>query len=280
MLPVNCGSHADYQNFVLENLRKYYPDPDSLARSTWDIIDRFWNLDLSYTDEKLKNRYSVFGPKPRTPSCMHRSHLLSLDFKVTSLTEWAAQLKINPLFAILSGFEFGDTPGVGAFYDFLNWIWDSEDDNLSPHIHPLKASVKKPSAKGAKAKSVEKYPLGSSCRNWKIPLSPFLNSLMVPCLTFITGNSCSSLFPDSLLIPIRWLLPVTALLLLRLPGNGSIVSVTAPLKASVTVPVTATFPSLIVTSDGIPPVPAFIMGTVYTCWPLPIQKATCRFFLC
>ena len=156
MLPVNCGSHSDYQNFVVTNLRKYYPNPDSIARSTWDIIDRFWNLDLSYTDEKLKNRYSVFGPRPRTPSCMHRSYLLSLDFKVTSLTEWAAQLKINPLYAILSGFEVGDTPGVGTFYDFINRIWDSDDDNLSPHIHPLKVSVKKPSAKGAKAKSVEK----------------------------------------------------------------------------------------------------------------------------
>lgn len=87
---------------------------------------------------------------------MHRSYLLSLDFKVTSLTEWAAQLKINPLFAILSGFEFGDTPGVGTFYDFLNCLWDSDEDNLSPHIHPIKASVKKPSAKGAKAKPVEK----------------------------------------------------------------------------------------------------------------------------
>ena len=73
LLPVNCGSHSDYQNFVLENLRKYYPNPDSIARSTWDIIDRFWNLDLTYTDEKLKNRYSVFGSKPRMPSCMHRS---------------------------------------------------------------------------------------------------------------------------------------------------------------------------------------------------------------
>ena len=46
MLPVNCGSHADYQNFVVTNLRKYYPDPSALARSTWDIIERFWNLDL------------------------------------------------------------------------------------------------------------------------------------------------------------------------------------------------------------------------------------------
>ena len=50
MLPINCGSHADYQNFVVTNLRKYYPNPNALARSTWDIIERFWNLDLSFTD--------------------------------------------------------------------------------------------------------------------------------------------------------------------------------------------------------------------------------------
>ena len=97
MLPVNCGSHADYQNFVVTNLRKYYPVPDALARSTWDIIERFWNLDLSFTDTFMADKYSKFGPAPRTPSSMQRSYLLSIDFKVTSLTEWAAQLKMNPL---------------------------------------------------------------------------------------------------------------------------------------------------------------------------------------
>lgn len=156
MLPVNCGSHADYQNFVLENLRKYYPNPDSIARSTWDIIDRFWNLDLSFTDEFMRDKYSKFGPAPRTPSCMQRSYLLSIDFKVTSLTDWAAQLKINPLYAILSGFEFGNTPGVGTFYYFMDRLWDSDDDHLSPHIHPLKTKVKKPKTKSTKADSVEK----------------------------------------------------------------------------------------------------------------------------
>ncbi len=97
MLPVNCGSHADYQNFVVTNLRKYYPDPSALARSTWDIIERFWNLDLSFTDTFMADKYSKFGPAPRTPSSMQRSYLLSIDFKVTSITEWAAQLKMNPL---------------------------------------------------------------------------------------------------------------------------------------------------------------------------------------
>ena len=157
MLPVNTGGHSTYQNFVVENLRKYYPNPDALSRSTWDIIDRFWNLDLSYTDELMRSQYSVFGPRPRTPSCMQRSYLLSIDFKVTSLTDWAAQLKINPLYAILSGFEVGDTPGVGTFYDFLNRLWDSDSDNLNPHVRPVKSKeVKKPKQKGAKAESVEK----------------------------------------------------------------------------------------------------------------------------
>lgn len=157
MLPVNTGGHSTYQNFVVENLRKYYPNPDALSRSTWDIIDRFWNLDLSYTDELMRSRYSVFGPRPRTPSCMQRSYLLSIDFKVTLLTDWAAQLKINPLYAILSGFEVGDTPGVGTFYDFLNRLWDSDSDNLNPHVRPVKSKeVKKPKQKGAKAEYVEK----------------------------------------------------------------------------------------------------------------------------
>ena len=55
MLPVNCGRHADYQNFVAKNLRKYYPNPDAIARSTWDIVERFWTLNLSYTDELMRD---------------------------------------------------------------------------------------------------------------------------------------------------------------------------------------------------------------------------------
>ena len=100
MLPVNCGSHADYQNFVVTNLRKYYPDPSALARSTWDIIERFWNLDLSFTDTFMADKYSN--------------------------------------------------------YDFINRLWNSDDDHMSPHIHPLKIKVKKPKTKGTKADSVEK----------------------------------------------------------------------------------------------------------------------------
>lgn len=156
MLPVISGGHTAYQNFVVENLRKYYPNPDAIPRDTWDIIDRFWNLDLSYTDEMMKNKYSKYGPVPRTPSCMQRSYLLSIDFNVTSVTQWAAQLKINPLYAILSGFDVSDTPGVGTFYDFFSKLWDSEDNNLNPHFHKLKIPVKNPKKKGCKAQPADR----------------------------------------------------------------------------------------------------------------------------
>ena len=125
-----------------------------IVPSVFRTLMRFWNLDLSFTDTFMADKYSKFGPAPRTPSSMQRSYLLSIDFKVTSITEWAAQLKINPLYAILSGFEPGNTPGVGTFYDFINRLWNSDDDHMSPHIHPLKTKVKKPKTKGTKADSV------------------------------------------------------------------------------------------------------------------------------
>ena len=155
LLPVNYGSHSNYQNFVVENLRKYYHDPDAIPRDTGDIIDSFWNHDLSYTDEMMMNKYSKYGPAPRTPSCMQRSYLLSIDFKVTSITDRATQLKINPLYAILSVFEFGDTPGIGTFYCFFSRLWNFEDDNLNPHTINSRI-LSKSQEKGYKVQSVEK----------------------------------------------------------------------------------------------------------------------------
>ena len=174
MLPVNPGGHAAYQNFVVTNLRKYYPDPDAFSRATWDIIERFWNLDLSYTDELLRSKYSVFGPKPRTPSCMQRSYLLSIDFKVHSLTDWAAQLKINPLYAILSGFEFGDTPGVGTFYDFLSRLWDfgilKIPISLPIYVLQKRKGLKSLLIKVLKPNLSKRFPLISYWSSWKQPL--------------------------------------------------------------------------------------------------------------
>ncbi len=157
MKPINTGGHSAYQNRVLTQLRKYYPDAaNSLDSSTWKIIEQFWAFDLSRVDEIMQDRYSIFGPKPRLPSDMLRSFLLSIMFKVTSLTSWASQLKQNHLYAILSGFIVGDTPGVGTFYDFKSRSWLSDRPNITPAAHPPKEKPAMPAKKGQKAPPVEK----------------------------------------------------------------------------------------------------------------------------
>ena len=154
--PVNIGGHAAYQNLVLEQLRKYYPNASSsLDAATWEIMEEFWSLDLSPVDDMMQDRYSVYGPEPRLPSNMLRSYLLSIKCKVTSITNWASDLKQNHLHAILSGFTVGDTPGTGTFYDFFDRLWLS-DNNISDAVHPPKEKPKKPAKKGEKAPPVEK----------------------------------------------------------------------------------------------------------------------------
>ena len=132
MLPCNLGGHAAYQDTFVSDFLKFYPDPFVLSKSTWDYIVQFWYLDLSQTDSLMQDCYSVFEPQPRLPSCMLRSYLLALKLKVTSITVWCRMLRETPLYAILSGFPFGDTPGVGTFYDFFSRIWQDDSNNLSP----------------------------------------------------------------------------------------------------------------------------------------------------
>ena len=274
MLPVNPGGHAAYQNFVVTNLRKYYPDPDAFSRATWDIIERFWNLDLSYTDELLRSKYSVFGPKPRTPSCMQRSYLLSIDFKVHSLTDWAAQLKINPLYAILSGFEFGDTPGVGTFYDFLSRLWDSEDSNLSSHLRPAKEKrIKKPAHKGTKAEPVEKVSVDQlleqlETTSFVLDDQPYSSLFKIYHREFLSQSIAKG--PS----------PVMGHLLSLPQGSASILPATVRKKESRIVPVTVSFPSRTAILDGILPENAFILATTYICLSPPTRKATFLFSLC
>lgn len=155
--PFYSGGHAAYQDRVLAQLRKYYPDAaSSLPPSTWRIMEKFWALDLSSVDSLMQDRYSNFGPPPRLPSDMLRSILLSVELKVTSYTKWANSLKQNYLLAILSGFCVGDTPGVGTFYDFQRRLWLSHHKNLSDSVHPPREKPKKPDKKGEKAPPVEK----------------------------------------------------------------------------------------------------------------------------
>ena len=67
---------------------------------------------------------------------MLHSYLLALKLKVTSITVWCRMLKETPLYAILSGFPFGNTPGIGTFYDFFSRVWQ-DDSNQPPSQRSL-----------------------------------------------------------------------------------------------------------------------------------------------
>ena len=81
---------------------------------------------------------------------MLRSYLLALKLKVTSITVWCRMLRETPLYAILSGFPFGDTPGIGTFYDFFSRIWQDDSANLSPKDRFPKMKPPKGKKKGDK----------------------------------------------------------------------------------------------------------------------------------
>lgn len=79
-----------------------------LSKRPWDYIVQFWYLDLSLTDFIMRERYSVFGPKPGLPSYLLQSYLLALKLKVASITAWCRMLRKTPLYPILSVFPFGE----------------------------------------------------------------------------------------------------------------------------------------------------------------------------
>ena len=121
MKPVNIGGHSAYQERVLTQLRKYYPDAaSSLSSSIWDILEKFWNLNLSAIDSLMQDRYSVFGPEPRLPSDMLRSILVSVEFKITSYTRFSSDLEENHLHASFPAFLSGILPVSGLFMTFTD----------------------------------------------------------------------------------------------------------------------------------------------------------------
>lgn len=150
MLPYNPGGHSAYQDTFVSQFLHFYPDPFVLSKGSWDYIIQFWYLDLSPTDSIMQECYSIFGPEPRLPSCMWRSYLLALKLKVTSITQWCRMLRESPLYAILSGFSYGDTPGVGTFYDFFSRLWQGQRNNLSAKDRFPKIKVAKGKKSGDK----------------------------------------------------------------------------------------------------------------------------------
>lgn len=145
-------SHHLYQDSTLQRLRKYYSgEIFVIVNDDWHLVAKLWMTDLSYLTTLLQDVYNAKGPLPRDPASMLRSFLLFLMTKPEiGLTEWINEMKRIPLYAILSGFEPGEIPGVGTFYDFFKRLWTIRDNNLKPKKQKRKTKPKK-GKKGEKA---------------------------------------------------------------------------------------------------------------------------------
>lgn len=120
MLPTN-RTHKQYQNFVTSQIQLHYIGGIlQLTATDWLLAEKLWGTDLSGTATFLEKQYGRRGPKPIDPDCMLRSYLLMLLTRQGySITYWVDEMRRSPIFAILSGFEPGNTPGIGTFYDFF-----------------------------------------------------------------------------------------------------------------------------------------------------------------
>ena len=157
MLPVNKHGHRGYQISLEKQIEAIFPDKSKISKNQKKIISLFYNLDLTKTDFILKKCYSKFGPMPRLPSNMLRSYLLSIKLQIHSIDKWVENIRTNPFYAALSGFEPDNVPGIGTFYDFFNRIWLFKYNNFNPHIKEKNTKVKKPDKSQDKADSVEKH---------------------------------------------------------------------------------------------------------------------------
>lgn len=150
-------SHASYQQFVLDQLQLHYSGGILvLHKNDWPLIAKLWMTDLSHITTMLHPLYGAQGPEPRDPASMLRSYLLNLFARPElSPTDWVTEMYRVPLYAILSGFEPGDVPGVGTFYDFFPRLWAAEQKHCSSKVKSAKARKRKPK----KGKKGEKSPI-------------------------------------------------------------------------------------------------------------------------
>lgn len=151
MFPI-VRSHQQYQIFLTQELKSHYVGGIlHLQDDDWILINKLWLVDLSRTFSLLEDTYSSQGPCPHDPANLLRSYLLMHLTGTVSVTKWVTQLHRIPLFAILSGFVPGQTPGIGTFYDFFNRLWLIDNPNFRSKLKRKPNKVKKGKHKGEKS---------------------------------------------------------------------------------------------------------------------------------
>lgn len=124
--------HRKFLSRVRRRLRKSYASPEGkkFLLHYDSLIVKISMVNLDRVNDILKGQYSSSkrGKKHRDPVSMFRALLIMTMVRETSITQWVAQMRAVPLFAILSGFSPDDVPGVGTFYDFIKRLYPQRNE--------------------------------------------------------------------------------------------------------------------------------------------------------
>jgi len=150
-------THVQYKQFVETKLAELFSNKEikSIVRFV-PFIARFFQLNLDYLRELLIPTYNNPHHTPTDPVPLFRSLLLMTMVKETSITEWVNKLNDNKVYAILSGFDPNNTPGVGTFYDFIDRLTNNGDRRLRQQQRNRRKKFKRKPTK--KLKKNEKLP--------------------------------------------------------------------------------------------------------------------------
>lgn len=114
------ATHEEYCEFVSAGLKEALEN--SRGRKWIELHqEKLLMVRMLNFDPVIEELTSLYGPvrrgsKPHDPVAVIRSLLLMTAFQQTGITNWAAEVRADPLLAIICGFEPGKTPSVGTYY--------------------------------------------------------------------------------------------------------------------------------------------------------------------
>jgi len=144
--------HHQYIRFVRNRARRRGGlRTDHRHFPVWQKL-RQANLDLAYP--LLSVLYSSRQGRPaRNPVCMLRSCLAMMACSVTGFDVWVKMMHDEPFYAIISGFDPEDVPGVGTFYDFQDRLLQRPRQSRTTLCRPRRRRDKSDKAQQHKNKN-------------------------------------------------------------------------------------------------------------------------------
>lgn len=139
MLPP-LRAHQEYIQFVDHHLA----DVQVIPFHHQAVYSAIKELDLTPLRSVVVSDYSPTQGRPAIPpEDMLRSWVLMEACQITSVDQWVATMRAIPYYAILSGFDPNQVPGVGTFFDF-----EARLTGQSPQAHVRTPRTKKQDTQG------------------------------------------------------------------------------------------------------------------------------------